>query len=58
MNNKHSLKKKNIQKPEGQDVQNISSVQILKQKISIPLQAKTNVLNDQYNVYVIYSLYF
>ncbi|XP_071576779.1 uncharacterized protein [Temnothorax nylanderi] len=47
-NKQHSLKKSNIQKPEKQDVQNTSAVQILKRKISTPLQVKTNVLNDQY----------
>lgn len=50
-NKQHSLKKsniQNIQKPEKQDVQNTSAVQILKQKISTPFQVKTNVLNDQY----------
>ncbi|XP_077266405.1 uncharacterized protein LOC143899751 isoform X1 [Temnothorax americanus] len=50
-NTQHCLKKSNIQnikKPEKQDVQNTSAVQILKRKISTPLQVKTNDLNYQY----------
>ncbi|XP_036147770.1 uncharacterized protein LOC105840256 [Monomorium pharaonis] len=50
-NKQHFLKKNNTQnrtKPEKQDVQKTSAVQILKQKISTPLQVKANVIDEQY----------